>query len=121
VVAITAEEDEDLEDGSDEAGNIFANAKSFADFAERIGATELPDLLEAAAAYAACVEGRPHFSRPQILRSAAAAAGAEVSREQSLRSFGMLLRQGKIQKVKRGQFAIAESSRYLPEARKIAR
>ena len=33
----------------------------------------------------------------------------------------MLLRQGKIQKVKRGQFAIAESSRYLPEARKIAR
>ena len=121
VVAITAEDEDEIEEGSEEAGNIFANAKSFADFAERIGATDLPDLLEAAAAYAACVEGRPHFSRPQILRSAAAASGTEVSREQSLRSFGMLLRQGKIQKVKRGQFAIAESSRYLPEARKIAR
>ncbi len=121
VVAITAEDEDEIAEGSEEAGNIFANAKSFADFAERIGATDLPDLLEAAAAYAACVEGRPHFSRPQILRSAAAAAGTEVSREQSLRSFGMLLRQGKIQKVKRGQFAIAESSRYLPEARKIAR
>lgn len=118
VLAVQAEEDEET-DG--DAENIFANSKSFAEFAERIGATDLPDLLEAAAAYAACVEGRPTFSRPQILRSAAEASEMPVSREQSLRSFGMLLRQGKIQKVKRGQFAIAETSRYLPEARKIAR
>ena len=120
-VAIEAE-DEDLELEDDAAGeNIFANAKSFAAFAERIGATELPDLLEAADAYAACVEGRPSFTRPQILRSAVEAAEQPFSLEQSLRSFGTLLRQGKIQKVKRGQFAIAETSRYLSEARKIAR
>jgi hypothetical protein len=116
---LAVEEAEEAAEESD-AENIFASSKSFAEFAERIGATELPDLLEAAAAYAACVEGRPHFSRPQILRSAVEAAEMPVSREQSLRSFGMLLRQGKITKVKRGQFAIAETSRYLPEARKIA-
>ena len=105
--------------GLGDGGRIFRHRRHA--HAERIGATALPDLLEAAAAYSACVEGRPTFSRPQILRSAAAAAETPVSREQSLRSFGMLLRQGKIQKVKRGQFAIAETSRYLPEARKIAR
>lgn len=116
--ALAIEEADEMEQ-IDDTQSIFANSKSFAEFAERIGATELPDLLEAAAAYAACVEGRPHFSRPQILKSAVEAAEMPVSREQSLRSFGMLLRQGKITKVKRGQFAIAETSRYLPEARKI--
>ena len=100
---------------------MLADAKSFADFAEKLGATELPDLLEAAAAYASCVEGRPHFSRPQIMRSATSIAEGDVSREASMRSFGMLLRQGKIQKIKRGQFAISETSHFLPQARKAAK
>jgi len=97
-------------------------AKSFAEFAERLGATNLADLLEAAAAYTATVEGQPHFSRPQILRKISRLAeDDDFSREDSLRSFGMLLRQGKIQKISRGQFTITESSRFMSEARRAAR
>lgn len=97
-------------------------ARSFADFAGRLGANGLADLLEAAAAYTAAVEGRPHFSRPQIIKKVAhLAEETDYSREASLRSFGMLLREGKIQKVKRGQFAISDTSRFMSEARRAAR
>ncbi|MCW3781909.1 hypothetical protein [Defluviimonas salinarum] len=98
------------------------DARNFADFAERLGATSLVELLEAAAAYTATVEGQPHFSRPQILRKIARVSDeVEYSREDGLRSFGMLLRQGKIQKVRRGQFAITEASRFMSEARHATR
>ncbi len=81
--------------------NIFADADSFAEFAERMEATELPDILEAAAAYASYVEGRPHFSRPQLMRAVANYEGGDqFDRELTLRSFGQLLRQGKIRKAR---------------------
>lgn len=92
--------------------------EGFADFAEKLGVTELPDLLEAAAAYTAFVEGNKLFSRPQLMRRVATfETGDEFSREAGLRSFGQLLRQGKIQKLKRGQFTITEETRFNPEAR----
>jgi hypothetical protein len=77
----------------------------------------LPDLLEAAAAYAAFVENRPHFSRPQLMKRVAKYDGGEFTREAGLRSFGQLLRQGKIRKLKRGQFTVADTTRFNPEAR----
>ena len=105
-----------------EADNIFASSRSFAEFAERLGATELPDLLEAAAAYTACIEGQPSFSRPQLMRHVSAVTpDTDAVREDSMRSFGQLLRQGKIEKVKRGQFAITDTSYYLAEARRMTR
>lgn len=89
----------------------------FGAFVERTGVTSLPDLLEAAAAYTSTVEGHKHFSRPQVmLRAAAVADDDGFTREAGLRSFGILLRQGKIQKVRRGQFAIASTSRFVSEA-----
>ncbi|MDI3335245.1 hypothetical protein QKW60_02405 [Defluviimonas aestuarii] len=98
------------------------DAKNFAEFAERLGATSLPELLEAAAAYTATVEGQPHFSRPQILRKVAhVSEDADFSREDGLRSFGMLLREGKIQKISRGQFMITEGSKFLSEDRTASR
>ncbi|MCF1709042.1 hypothetical protein L0V05_09465 [Tabrizicola sp. J26] len=116
------DEDEDEEIALPDAENIFAQSSSFAEFAERLGATEIPDLLEAAAAYTACFEGRPHFSRPHLLRYVATLPdGTEINRETGLRSFGTLLRQGKIEKVKRGQFAITDNSYYLAEARRMVR
>jgi hypothetical protein len=42
---------------------------------------------------------------------AAVTEDSEGVRESSMRSFGTLLRQGKIAKVKRGQFAITDSER----------
>ena len=90
----------------------------FAEFAESAGARELPDLLEAAAAYTAYVEGRENFTRPQVLRRAAAVAGKDgFSREDGLRSFGQLLREGKINKLNRGQFVVSEETRFRPNAR----
>ncbi|MEM9476686.1 MAG: hypothetical protein AAGA71_15430 [Pseudomonadota bacterium] len=92
-------------------------ANSFAEFAQQMGATELPDLLEAAAAYSAFVEGRREFSRPQLMRRVASYEQETFTREAGLRSFGQLLRQGKIQKLKRGQFTITDETRFNPEAR----
>lgn len=111
---------QDDDEADQDPGNIFTSARSFNEFAERMGATELPDLLEAAAAYASCVEGRPHFSRPQLMRHLSSLEDITISREDGLRSFGTLLRQGKIEKFKRGQFVISEDSRFVSEARKIA-
>ncbi len=111
---------EDEEDEMDDATDLSPeSASSFAEFAERLGATTLTEMLEAAAAYTSSVEGRPLFSRPQILRKVEyVAEEGDFTREDGLRSFGMLLRQGKIQKVSRGQFAIADTSKFMSEARR---
>ncbi|MFN3847128.1 MAG: hypothetical protein ACK4RZ_15095, partial [Paracoccaceae bacterium] len=108
-------EDFDLDD---ETGNIFESETGFPEFAERLGATDLPDLLEAAAAYIACVEGRDSFTRPQLMRHIAAATD-DLSREDGLRSFGALLREGVIERSRRGQFAISATSTLLSEAKKL--
>lgn len=118
--AVPQDFEDDVEDDSDVDENIFNDSKGFAEFAERLGAEGLPALLEAAAAYAACVEGRPHFSRPQLLRQVVPLTEhSDLSREDSLRSFGTLLRNGKIVKVKRGQYTLTDASHYLSEARKL--
>ena len=113
--------DDAEDDAFDEADLSPESASSFADFAERIGATSLTELLEAAAAYTASVEGHSHFSRPQILRKVEfVSSRGGYNREDGLRSFGMLLRQGKIQKVSPGQFTLADGSKFTEEARRAA-
>ncbi|MEZ5778357.1 MAG: hypothetical protein R3E44_08350 [Paracoccaceae bacterium] len=121
--ALTSRRASAEEDEAEELDSISPEeANSFAEFAERLGASGLSDLLEAAAAYTATVEGMPHFSRPQILRKVACMTEEEdYSREDSLRSFGMLLREGKIQKISRGQFTITDASRFMAEARHASR
>ena len=110
------EEEEDID-----AANVFADVRGFAEFSERLGADSLAEILEAAAAYSVCIEGRPYFSRPQLMgQIGALSADSEYTREDGLRTFGMLLREGRIRKIKRGQFVLTESSHYLAEARKIA-
>ncbi len=97
---------------------IDPETSDFKEFAADMGARELPDLLEAAAAYSVFIEGQPHFSRPEIMKRVARVDPAlQVSREAGLRSFGQLLRQGKIRKLQRGQFAVADDSRFNPAQR----
>jgi hypothetical protein len=86
----------------------------FADYADEMGANELHDLLEAAAAYLSTVEGKPHFSRPEVMHMVMRHdRDRTFSREAQLRSFGDLLRNGTIEKVDRGQFVISNDSRYV--------
>lgn len=90
---------------------------SFAEFAEDMGAHELPDLLEAAAAYLAFVEQRDQFSRPQLMTKVRQVIGTDFSREDGLRSFGQLLRAGKIEKIKGGRFAVSGDIGFRPDQR----
>lgn len=87
----------------------------FAEFATQQGATELADLLEAAAAYIAFVEGDDDFSRPQVMRKVQMATADEFSREDGLRSFGRLLRQSRIIKLENGRFQVSEDTRFRPD------
>ena len=112
------------DDSKDPAGaeDTFTPALSFSEFAGQVGAGEMPELLEAAAAYTACIEKQPHFSRPHLMRHVAIAAGTgEANREDSMRSFGLLLRQGKIEKVDGGLFAITDNCSYIAQARRMSR
>ncbi|NCO22979.1 MAG: hypothetical protein GW905_13565, partial [Rhodobacterales bacterium] len=97
----------EVEQGS---GAIKGKPISFSDYAHARGASELTDVLEAAIAYAAEIEGQAELSRPQILRKAAALRpDLATSREKGLQSFGQLLRSGRIRKVGLGQFALNEA------------
>jgi hypothetical protein len=114
--AAEADEDEDLAEDVKEI-----NEAGLASFAEMVGARSMAEMLEAAAAYATCVENRSQFTRPQLMRRMMASAGGKpVSREDGLRSFGTLLRTGRIEKVTRGHYSLAENSPYLAEARRLS-
>ncbi len=114
--AAETEEDEDLAEDSKEI-----DEDGFASFADTVGARSMAEMLEAAAAFATCVEKRSQFTRPQLMRRMMASAGGKpVSREDGLRSFGTLLRTGRIEKVTRGHYSLAENSPYLAEARRLS-
>lgn len=116
LVLVSAQRVDEVEQAP-EAGS--ANGpQDFADFAKTMGARDLPELLEAAAAYTSFVEGQPSFSRPEIMKRVARVDPTlQLSREDGLRSFGQLLRQGKFRKLERGQFTIAETTRFKPRER----
>ncbi|WP_299777709.1 hypothetical protein [uncultured Roseobacter sp.] len=95
----------------------FAEDTGFAEFAEQMGATKLPEVLEAAAAYLSFVEGHDQFSRPQLMTRVRQADCGEFSREDGLRSFGQLLRAGKIEKIKGGRFAASDAIGFKPDER----
>ncbi len=90
---------------------------AFAEFANRMGATELPDLLEAAAAYLSFVEGHERFSRPQLMNKVRLVKQDGYNREDGLRSFGQLLRDGKIEKKGGGRFAASADIGFRPDER----
>jgi hypothetical protein len=88
----------------------------FVEFAQNVGATKLPEVIEAAAAFIAYVEGREQFSRPQLMGKVRQVEKDGYSREDGLRAFGLLLRSGKIEKIKGGRFIVSDKIGFKPEA-----
>ncbi len=87
--------------------------EGFAAYTDKMGAADLGEMMEAAAAYLNLVEGADSFTRPQVMHMVLRQErGKNFTREDSLRSFDSLVRKGSIQKVDHGQFAIHEDSRY---------
>ena len=124
VDTIMAGFDEDESDAiSRPAGsNIFGDAGRlpFPAFIEQIGATNLPELLEAAAAYNALVLDRPEFPRQTLFKQLEDLGVIDQpSREDGLRCFGRLLREGRIVKTTRGQFGLPDQSAALTEAKRL--
>ncbi|MEW9918934.1 hypothetical protein AB2B41_04935 [Marimonas sp. MJW-29] len=101
-----------------DAAQDGGDGESFADFAADMGANSLPELLEAAAAYLSFVEGREQFSRPQLMTKVRQVTEYDgFSREEGLRSFGQLLRSGKIEKIRGGRFTVSDDIGYRPDER----
>lgn len=90
------------------------DAGAFAAFADRACVATLADLLEAAAAFTCLVERAEDFSRPQLMARARQAGRAPVTREDELRAFGALLRQGSIVRVRGGRYRVGPGSRFDP-------
>jgi len=90
----------------------------FSAFARELGVTQLPDLLEAAATYLADVEGHTRFSRPMLIGKLREISDEHFSREDSLRSFGELLREGKLQKIAGGRFAVTATTGFRTAAQR---
>ena len=108
---VAAPEDEDEDDDDPEDGAPIAEPGAFSAFVRRLGSQDLPELIEAAAAFSELVEGRPHVTRPHLMRYVACVAPeGTFSREAAMRSFGILLREGRLEKVRRGQFALAQGT-----------
>lgn len=92
-------------------------SSNFVEFAENMGATQLPDVLEAAASYLTFVEGRKKFSRPMLMRLAYQVGDKRFEREAGLRSFGQLLRDKKIEKIAGGRFTVSDAINFKPDDR----
>lgn len=99
---------------------VEAQDQDFSAFAAELGATDLPDLLEAAAAYLVDIEGRSQFSRPMLMGKLREIDEDGFSREDGLRSFGQLLREGKLQKLSGGRFAVTDETEFRDASRRRA-
>lgn len=110
---------QEADDEEDAVQPDTAKGEGFPAFLEDSGAEDLAEVLEAAASYLAFVEGREQFSRPQLMNRVREVDPDGYSREDALRAFGSLLREGKIRKVKGGRFAASDRIGFRPDQRAV--
>jgi hypothetical protein len=111
-----------LDDLFDEAAPIRAPlGKAFVDFVAPLQLTTVAEMTEAAAAYITYVTGHEDFSRPTVMKLVMSTeAPMTRSRENLLRAFGMLMRQGVLRRSRRGQFELSDTSGFADHARRFA-
>ena len=95
--------------------------RGYTDFVAPMHLTTVIEMVEAAAAYITHVEGLDEFTRPQVMRYVTATETPVTrSRENLLRAFGMLMREGKLRRARRGQFELNPDSAFAEPARRFA-
>lgn len=95
--------------------------QAFKDFAETVDAWLLDEQIEAAAAYATHLKGQKEFSRVELMSYVLAYNEHKiVSREDMLRGFGTLLREGRLQRSESGGFCLSAASEFDEPARQYA-
>ncbi|MXU65530.1 hypothetical protein [Oceanomicrobium pacificus] len=95
-----------------------ANGDELRDFARKVGAANLPELLEASAAYMTIVSGQHQFSRSSVIRMIDQMSGEKnYSPEARIKSFGKLVRNGTILRGEDGQFSISDAALFSYETK----
>ncbi len=95
--------------------------QSFKDFADQVDAWLLDEQIEAAAAFSTHFKGQNEFSRMELMSYVMAYnKGKEVSRDDMLRGFGTLLREGRLQRSEGGAFRLSSASEFDEPARLMA-
>ena len=107
------------EDPAPEGTGSGAPEESFAEYAASVGARNLSEMLEAAASYMSFMEHQPLFSRPQLMSRVKSLHPEGFTREDGLRAFGQLLREGKIRKAEAGRFSVSDQIGFRPEERAV--
>jgi hypothetical protein len=106
-----------LDEGA-EASDPGAPRPGFARFLEAAAPDGALGLIDAAAAYLTHVERLEGFPRLQLMRLIAPLLPGE-RREEVLRAFGLLLREGRLRRARRGQFHSGPRSAYTEAARRF--
>jgi len=83
--------------------------EDFGAFVARVEAARLPDLIEAAAAYLADIEGRMRFSRPMLMEKLDQIGVADM-REDMLCACDALLTRGKLRKCSDGRYETTDKT-----------
>lgn len=93
--------------------NTAPQTSGFQDFADKLGANSLHDLLEASAAYLAIVQDEPRFSQTRISENISAFMDEnQISSEAASRSLNRLMRDGRILRVKQDSYTLSKSAKH---------
>ena len=95
-----------------ETEEVPQQTDAFSVYAREHGATELTDLAEAAAGFVTHHMGRGVFGRGDVISLIQQSGEGATSREDALRAFGLILNDGQIEKVRRGEFRLTRRSDY---------
>ncbi|MGR3708535.1 MAG: hypothetical protein ACU0A9_03745 [Alterinioella nitratireducens] len=92
-------------------GPVLADDE-FGRYAQENGASELVDVAAAAAGFVTHRMGQSVFGRAEVVNLVIQASNSEIAREDALRAFGLILNDGQIEKIRRGQFRLTRKSDY---------